>query len=140
MFRSGSCRVAAAITLGTLAVVAAAERPGNLWKTTSQMQMDGVPMPPMPAQTAELCTAKDWTQPSPPPAGQTCSQTNVQQDGNTIRWQVSCSGEMDMSGEGEITFDTPDSCTGWIKFLAEGMSMTVNLSGTKVGECDDPVG
>ena len=45
-----------------------------------------------------------------------------------------------MSGEGEITFDGEDSYTGKILFNAGGMTMTVNLTGTKIGECDNPVG
>ena len=45
-----------------------------------------------------------------------------------------------MSGHGEITFTSADSYTGVISFTAEGTSVTVNLSGTKIGDCDNPVG
>ena len=40
----------------------------------------------------------------------------------------------------EITFTSADSYTGVISFTAEGTSVTVNLSGTKIGDCDNPVG
>lgn len=140
MIRACSGRLAVAVSMAFLTTAAVAdERPGNLWNTTSQMSMEGVPMPPMPPQSMQLCTPKEWNQPPPPPPGQTCEMTDVQQSGNKITWKVSCTGEMDMSGEGEITFTTPDSYTGTIKFLAEGMTMNVALSGEKVGECDNPI-
>jgi len=138
MIGSRSGRLLAAVSMALLASPAVAEeRPGNLWKTTSQMSMPG--MPAMPPQTMELCTAKEWNQPPPPPQGQTCTQTNFQHTGNKITWSIACTGEMDMTGEGEITFDD-EAYTGAILFNAGGMTMTVNLTGTKIGECDNPAG
>lgn len=138
MIRSWSGRLAAAASMSILCAAAVAdERPGNLWKTTSQMTMPGLPA--MPPQTMQLCTAKEWTQPPPAPEGQTCTQTNFQRTGNKITWSIACTGEMDMSGEGEITF-TDNSYAGTILFNAGGMTMTVNLTGTKIDECDNPVG
>ena len=138
MIGSRSGRLLAAVSMALLASPAVAEeRPGNLWKTTSQMSMPG--MPAMPPQTMELCTAKEWNQPPPPPQGQTCTQTNFQHTGNKITWSIACTGEMDMTGEGEITFDD-EAYTGTILFNAGGMTMTVNLTGTKIGECDNPAG
>ena len=136
--RSG--RLAAVASMAILATAAAAdERPGNLWNTTSQMSMEGVPMPPMPPQSSQLCTAKEWTQPPPPPPGQSCEVSNFQREGNKVSWDTQCTGEMDMSGHGEITFTTPDSYTGNIKFTAEGITMNVALNGEKVDECDNPI-
>ena len=138
MIGSRSGRLLAAVSMAVLAAPAIAdERPGNLWKTTSQMTMPG--MPAMPPQAMELCTAKEWNQPPPPPQGQTCTQTNFQHTGNKITWSIACTGEMDMTGEGEITYDE-EAYTGTILFNAGGMTMTVNLTGTKIGECDNPVG
>jgi len=88
----------------------------------------------------KVCTAKESRQPPPPPPGQTCTQTNVQQDGNKVTWTVACTGEMDMTGEGEVTYESDDSFTGKILFNAEGMTMTVNLTGKKIDECDKPIG
>jgi Protein of unknown function (DUF3617) len=133
---SGRLMAAASLVL-VVPAVQSDERPGNLWQTTSQMSMPG--MPAMPTQSMQLCTAKEWNQPPPPPAGQTCSQTNVQRTDNKITWSVACTGEMEMSGEGEITFESEDSYSGKILFNAAGMTMTVNLAGTKIGECDNPV-
>ena len=113
------------------------ESPGNLWDTTSQMSMTGMSMP---AQKMQLCTAKEWTEPPPPPPGQSCTTTDFQKTDNKVTWKTQCTGEMNMTGEGEITFNTEDSYSGVIKFVADGMSVNVALTGTKVGECDNPVG
>jgi hypothetical protein len=43
-----------------------------------------------------------------------------------------------MKGTGEITFEGTDSYSGAIKATAEGMDMTIELSGKKVGTCDNP--
>jgi len=139
MFRFWSGRLAAAASMGILAAVAVAdERPGNLWKTTSQVVMPGVPFSP-PPNTMQLCTAKEWTQPPPPAPGQTCEVSNFRRDGEKVSWDTHCTGEMEMTGHGEITFTGDDAYTGTISFTAEGMTMTVNLSGTKIDECDNPI-
>ena len=64
----------------------------------------------------------------------------LQSTGNKVTWKTRCTGEMEMTGEGEITFDTPESYSGFIKFAAEGITMNVTLSGTKIDECDNPIG
>ncbi len=140
MFRSWSSRLAAAASLSILATgVATADRPGNLWRTTSQMVMTGMPFSPPPT-TMQLCTAKEWTQPPPPPPGQSCTTSNFQRTGNKVSWDTQCTGEMDMTGHGEITFTGDDAYAGTISFSAEGMAVTMNLTGTKIGECDNPIG
>jgi hypothetical protein len=140
MIRACTGRLAAAVSMAILATAAIAdERPGNLWKTTSQMVMPGVPFSP-PPNTTQLCTAKEWTQPPPPPPGQSCTVSNFQRADNKVSWDTQCTGEMEMTGHGEITFTSADAYTGTIEFTAEGMNVTVNLSGEKIDECDSPIG
>jgi hypothetical protein len=136
-YRSG--RILAAVSMSILTTSAVAdERPGNLWKSTSQMVMPGMPFSP-PPNTMQLCTAKEWTQPPPPPAGQSCTVSNFQRTDNKVSWDTQCTGEMEMSGHGEITFDGTDKYAGTITMSAEGMDVTVNLTGEKIGECDNPI-
>jgi hypothetical protein len=132
-------RITTAITFLVLspAVTQADERPGNLWDTTSQMSMPGLPA--MAPQKMKLCTAKVWTQPPPPPPGQSCTTSNFQRDGEKVSWDTQCTGEMDMTGHGEITFTGDEAYSGVINFTAEGMTVTINLSGTKIGECNNPI-
>lgn len=142
MISSWTGRLVAAASLTLLVPMAAQadERPGNLWKTTSQMVMPGMPFSP-PPNTMQLCTAKEWTQPPPPLPGQSCTVSNFQRsDDGKVSWDTQCTGEMEMTGHGEITFTSADSYTGTIEFTAEGMTITTNLTGTKIGECDNPIG
>jgi hypothetical protein len=127
-----------AFLLLTLASARGDDPPGVLWETTSQMVMEGMPMG-MPPQTVKFCAAREWTKP-PPGGDASCVTSNFQREGNKVTWTMQCTGQMPMQGTGEITFDGSDSYTGAINATAQGMTMTIKLSGHKVGTCDKPVG
>ena len=139
MIKPYSGRLLAAIPFIVLAAFAArADDPaGVLWETTSQMVIEGMPMP-MRATTLKICTASEWKRP-PPGGDPSCVTSDYKRVGNTATWAMQCGGKMPMTGTGEITFDSADSYTGAIKATAEGMPMTIRLSGKKVGTCDKPV-
>jgi hypothetical protein len=134
-----TARLAAASSLAflVLAPAQAADPPGVLWETTSQMSMAGMPFTP-PPQTTKVCTPKVWTKP-PPGGDATCVNTDFVQSGNTVTWKTQCSGQMAMTGTGEITFGGEDAYEGAITATADGMNMTINLSGKKLGTCDKPI-
>jgi hypothetical protein len=140
MVKQWSGRLAAISALGLLSLTPAGaeDPPGNLWEMTSQMSMEGMPMK-MPANTVKVCTAREWTQP-PPGADASCVNSNFQRTPSKVTWTMKCTGQMPMEGTGEINFDSEDSYTGTIQATAEGMAMTINLRGTKIGTCDKPVG
>lgn len=140
MFRNWFGRLAAIAFLGLLALipVRAADPPGDLWQMTSQMVMPGMPFSPPPT-AAKVCTAKEWTKP-PPGGDPSCVTSDYQRTGNKATWTMQCSGDMPMTGTGEITFAADGSYTGVITATAEGMAMKINLSGKKIGSCDKPVG
>jgi hypothetical protein len=135
---TGRLTAAASLVLLALAPVRADDPPGILWDMTSQMSMEGMPFSPPPTKL-KVCTPKVWTKP-PPGGDQTCVNSDMQRVGNKVTWTMQCSGEMPMTGTGEITFEGTDSYTGAIKATAEGMTMTIKLSGKKVGTCDKPIG
>jgi hypothetical protein len=128
---------ASAVFLLTLTFAHADDPPGVLWESTSQMVMEGMPMT-MPARTVKICAAREWNRP-PPGGDPSCVYSNYQRVGNKATWTMQCSGEMPMQGTGEITFDGSDSYSGAITATAQGMKMTINLSGRKVGTCDKPI-
>jgi len=108
---------------------------GSIWEVTSQNVMEGMPMQ-MPAQTTKVCAANEMTH---PPARPSCTNSNFHRSGNTATWDVACTGQMAMTGHGEMTFDSPDSYKGSIKFATDQMTMTVNLTGRKTAEsCTNP--
>lgn len=132
----GRLSAVAALVFITLAPVRAADPPGVLWQATSQMVMEGLPFSP-PPQTFKVCSHKTWQKP-PPGGDPTCVTTNYQVVGNKATWNMQCSGDMPMTGTGEIVFEGPDAYTGAIKATAEGMTMTIRLTGKKIGTCDNP--
>lgn len=118
---------------------ASAQDPGDLWQTTSQMVMEGLPFSPPPT-TLKICTAREWTQP-PPGGDASCVTSNFTRvSPNKVTWTTQCSGEMPMTGTGEITFAADGSYTGAINATAEGMTMKIVLSGKKIGTCPNPIG
>jgi hypothetical protein len=133
---SGRLAATAALVLTVLAPIRAADPPGFLWETTSQMVMDGMPMQ-MPLQKMKVCAAREWT--TPPPSGDaSCVNSNYTVVGNKATWTMQCSGQMPMTGTGEITFEGTDAYSGEIKATADGMNLTIRLAGKKVGTCDNP--
>ena len=123
--------------LAVLSVAHGQESKGDLWETTSQMSMEGVPFK-MPASTVKVCSAKEWKE---PPGGsdrsRNCKASNMKIDGNKVTWDVQCTGPT-MTGTGEILREGADGFTGTIKFKSAEGSMTVNLKGRRVGGCDNP--
>ena len=136
--RSGRLLAAFSFLLFSFAPAMAEDPPGILWEMTSQMSMPGLPMSPPPT-TVKVCTAREWTKP-PPGGDSSCVNSNFRREGSKATWDTQCSGEMPMSGHGEITFEGTDSYSGAIDATAEGMSMKIKLSGKKLGSCDKPIG
>ena len=107
---------------------------GDLWETTSQMSMEGMPMK-MPARTNKVCSPTEWRE---PPSGQkNCRSSNMKVDGNKVTWDVECTDPV-MKGTGEILRDGSDAYSGTIKFTSDRGNMTIKLTGKKVGPCDNP--
>jgi len=137
-------RIAASalVLLGQLPELAAqpTAAKGDLWETTSQssMTMGGMSMPMQP-QTVKVCAAKNWTR---PPVGSNrdmkCTNSDYAVAGQKVTWTSVCTGQMTMTGKGEIVRQGADAYSGTVKYaFAEG-GMTVAISGKKVGECDNP--
>jgi hypothetical protein len=140
MICSWNGRLAAAALLGLLAfapISLADDPPGILWNTSSQMVMEGMPFT-MPPNSLQLCLPLVWTRP-PPGGDKSCVNSNFQRSGNEATWDMTCTGEMPMTGKGEMTFDADGNYTGAINATAEGMTVTIQLSGTKIGTCDKPI-
>jgi hypothetical protein len=112
--------------------------PGDLWETTSQMSMPGMPMA-MPSHAMKVCARRGATQ---PPMGsdpnQKCENSNFQRSGSTVTWTSTCKNPP-MTGAGQITYDNPDAYSGTITFNSEGHVMTIKLTGKKTGTCDKPL-
>ena len=110
---------------------------GDLWETTSQMNMEGAPIS-LPATTVKVCSFKEWKE---PPGGsdkqRNCKSSNMKVTGNKVTWDVQCTGPA-MTGTGEILRQGTDAYSGAIKFMSQQGNMTIKLTGKKIGGCDNP--
>ena len=129
---------ASVILFGSLPILAA-EPPGDLWETTTQMEMEGMPIK-MPPQTLKVCAAKDAQEP-PGSANDErgCTNSDMQRVGNKVTWTSTCAGPPAMTGTGEVTYDGTDSYTGLLKYSSERGNMIINITGHKIGSCDKPM-
>jgi hypothetical protein len=114
----------------------AGREPGDLWEVTSQMSMEGMPMQ-MPATTQKVCAAKTWTEPPGGNADKSCETLEFKSTATTTTWKVRCAGPPAMTGVGEITRSAPDAYKGTMTMtMGDEGSMTLKLSGRRVGDCD----
>jgi hypothetical protein len=131
--------VAACISiLATRAAVADEAVQGELWETTAQASVPGMPVN-MPAYKGKLCQKKEWTKPpeTSNDPNQNCKSTNFNQAGTKISWTMACDNPP-MTGEGEINFTGTDAYTGMFTMHAPQFDMQINLTGKKIGTCDNP--
>ncbi len=111
---------------------------GVLWETTAQAEIPGMPMK-LPAYTAKYCSKEEWTKPpdTSKDGSDNCRHTSFEQTPTKVTWTMTCDNPP-MTGNGEINFDGTDAYTGFVKLDAEQMSMQINLTGKKIGTCDNP--
>ena len=139
--RSHSARWLAAVSIAVVAALPAqAQEPatGVLWETTAQAEIPGMPMK-LPAYTAKYCSKEEWTKPpdTSKDASDNCRHTSFEQTPTKVTWTMTCDNPP-MTGNGEINIDGADAYTGFVKMDAEQMSMQINLTGKKIGVCDNP--
>jgi hypothetical protein len=120
-----------------LTSVAAHAKPGEYWEVTSKMEMAGMPFA-MPPTTHKVCIARDAEKnPENTSGDKTCKMTDVKTVGNKTTWKARCehNGEV-TTGVGE-QINTANSYRGTMKMSSKGMSMTMRLSGKRLGgKCD----
>ncbi len=137
MSSTGGLVAAASLVLLALTPARADAPTGIQWETTSQMVMPGMPFSP-PKQTLKICTKPTWSEP-PPGGDPSCVASDYQRVGSKVTWTMQCSGQMPMTGTGEINYAADEaSYTGVITASADGMNLTINLTGRKLGTCNNP--
>lgn len=133
---------AVTVVFGALAFFAAGPAaaegaPGDLWEVSSKMSMAGMDMA-LPPRVHKTCMPKEWTAPPATQDGeQTCKVTDFSHEGDTYTWKTVCENPS-ATGEGRVKRTGPDTYTGTMKVESGGHAMTIELSGKRIGECDDP--
>jgi hypothetical protein len=114
-------------------------RPGN-WETTMEMDMPGMPMKMPPMKNTRCVTQQEIDSPNrglpsgPQKNPNDCKITDYKQSGNTVSWNVACSGQQPMTGSGELKFNN-DAYDGVIKMMMNQQQMTMKMAGKRLGDC-----
>lgn len=134
--------IGALLTLAPLARAAEGPKPG-MWKIVTRVTRDGAATPPdshMSCVTADQM--KDPGQsimPHQASPEEKCTRTQYEWNGSKLRWQIECSGQMNLKGAGKIDFDTPEHYNGEITSSGavngHDFNSTIVLEGQRIGDC-----
>lgn len=129
----------AIFTLALSFALPAAAQPkeaGDLWEVTNEMSMPGMPagmqMPQRPAQ--RVCRARNSDKPPVADNDNKCEAYDVRRTPTSYAWKMRC--ENNTTGTGEITYEGRDSYKGTINMNVSGQTMTMKMTGKRVGDCD----
>jgi len=134
----GSLGVLAALSVRVSAQEKAVNLNPGLWEITSTVEMVGMPVGAPPPMTYTQCITPEDLVPRNQGDSEACEVSDVNIDGNTVSWKISCSGQGGgMEGTGTITYDG-DSMEGMMEMVMPSMNMEMKntLEGTRVGECE----
>jgi hypothetical protein len=109
--------------------------PGK-WEITTKTEMAGMPAQ---SQTHTQCINKNELVPTSNDANQQCKVTDIEINGNTVSWKITCGGQGGgMSGTGTTTYEG-DTLKGSMSMTITGTDMTVKntLTGKRIGDCDE---
>ncbi len=129
--------LSALVSFTSLAVVALAGlqmNPGK-WEITTQTEMAGMPPQTM---THTQCITSDDLVPMSGDANVECQVTDVQVNGNTVSWKMSCGGQGGgMSGTGQVVYEG-NRMQGVMQMTITGYGTQVKntLIGRRIGACD----
>lgn len=113
-----------------------AEGSDELWEVKAKMDMGiSIPGMQMPAVTNTVCLAKGGEyKPEKFLQEKNCEMTDLKVNGNKTSWKVRCSGQVDMEAQGEVIRNA-DTLSGVVYVTTNGMQMTQNISGKRIGTC-----
>ena len=124
----------------SVALPAAAQtrEPGDLWEVQTEMSMPGMPagmaMPQRPPQ--RVCRARNSDKPPVADNDGKCEMYDTKHTSNGFSWKMRCEGNPPSSGSGEMTYEGRDNYKGTMNLAVGNQSMTMKMTGTRVGECD----
>lgn len=137
--------VAVVVLGGVVAGVLGAQphpmRPGE-WEITTVMEMPNMPMKMPEMKMTQCVRAEDLKDPATSmmgggPGGKPasgCKVSDYKTSGATISWKMTCPPPQSFDGAAEMTFKG-DSYTGNMTMKTDNGTMTMKLSGKRLGEC-----
>lgn len=112
--------------------------PGT-YEITSTVEMPGMPVGSVPAQTIVQCVTAQDPIPETNADSQDCKIKNMKQTGNTVTWEMECvlQGQT-MTSQGKIIY-AGDNFKGTVMMImgleAGSMTITTVIKGKRVGNC-----
>ena len=124
--------IAASAFILSLPFAANAAAEGEWWEMSTKIEMPG--MPAMPGdKPVKFCRPKgDEGKPVKSDDDKNCTITDVKNAGNTMTFNMKCTGKDAMSGSGEIT-STPTTFKQKIKMRTGGETMAMVSTGKRIG-------
>ena len=121
------------ISLPAMPGAAQETEPGDEWKMTMSMQMEGFSMP---GHTSTQCIARSQKAVAPTAEDKNCQSKVIEQSGNTVKVEMVCTGSNAMQGTGTFT-TTATGMNGQMQMNSKDGSMTMAYNGVKTGKpCD----
>jgi hypothetical protein len=130
--------IAVSFCLIALSPLAQAQRKAGLWEVTSSMSMSGMPaMSSMGAHTQQVCVSQQMIDkyggPFTNPQSGQCQVTNVVLTATGMTANLTCSGQMSMTGTLQATFvdaNTTKTTMNLNMSMPNGQSMTMTMNAT----------
>jgi len=128
------------LAVAAVAIYAQSPMRAGQWETTMSMQMAGMTMPDM---KSSRCVTPEELEKDPSsglPSGartgnnDACKVSDYKVAGSKVTWKMTCTGAQPMTGEGDLTF-AGDAYKGTIKMTMAQGAMSMNMSGTRTGDC-----
>ena len=106
------------------------------WEMTTQMEMSGMPegMPTMPPMTHRQCLTREMMLPAQA-TDQNCEKIEQSVSGNTVTWSMVCTANGITSEMNGTTTYTGDTMNGTMHILTQGMEMSSQVTGKRLGPC-----
>jgi hypothetical protein len=112
----------------------------GLWEVSVRMDIGGQPASAEPLVTRQCITqqtAQDLiNQLAGTAAG--CQVANLQQEGNRASWDLTCSGQVDVRGSGQLTLSSggfEGSLDAWVGMSGQSIPVHQTFSARRVGDC-----
>jgi len=106
----------------------------GLWEWTAIMNIPNAPMQ-IPPSVNRKCLTKDDLIPAARKPGQECDIKDLNTSSNRVTWAMTCTTPQGpVATTGEMNYQG-DTANGKVKINTQGMLMTSNMSGKRLGPC-----
>ncbi len=107
----------------------------GLWEWTAKIHMPNAPVQ-IPPSINRKCLTRDDLIPAARKPGQECDIKDLKTGSNRVTWAMTCkTPQGPVASTGEMNYQG-DSANGKVKINTQGMLMTSNMSGKRIGPCN----